>query len=447
MKIDILESKMEAELIEESNGETHRSAETPTKDSDLESLKKSSPILEGLICGREKSSLTNSTISPIKGRESMEDSLSSLPSTLPSNKKDDVFICMECDDQFSFIENLEEHILVLHQDQRIFKCITCKAKFLDQTVLHAHLPHCSGKFLYLCFHCGEDFMYISQYEAHVETHSGENLFAENAHIGIPEYFTMCFQCGEEFIDKEEYIDHLKSHRSRKTHHCDFCLQSFCNSDEYEEHLGSCYQPMGDGTQISGTYECIDCGESFNNYTKFAEHQKLHENANFFICKCEIKFSTNLALKNHVLEMDDVENHIEIKTFHCQYCDKGFSHPGHYKRHLLSHNVKKKFSCEQCGKIFDRQNYLDIHTLQHQGDRPFVCECGKTFGAKKRLNRHKKIHYRDSLINCSQCGKGFTELSRLKCHMKTHSGLRPFTCHICNHSFTRSNHLKRHMGIH
>ena len=111
---------------------------------------------------------------------------------------------------------------------------------------------------------------------------------------------------------------------------------------------------------------------------------------------------------------------------------------------------KKHKCDLCGKSFGQKGTLDRHKTSgiHSNEKNFECEfCQKRFGGMLILNSHvKNIHYKSSERHqCKICPSTFSLLGDLKVHVDTiHNGNKKFKCDPCGKSFTRLKQLECHM---
>ena len=86
-------------------------------------------------------------------------------------------------------------------------------------------------------------------------------------------------------------------------------------------------------------------------------------------------------------------------WYCNKCEKGFTWPKSYKKHMSSfHSKKKPLKCSTCPKTFRTKDDLDQHFVRCPTNpnkkKPFPCDiCGKgKFYLPKELRAHKIKHH-------------------------------------------------------
>ncbi|KAJ7317185.1 hypothetical protein JRQ81_003347 [Phrynocephalus forsythii] len=95
------------------------------------------------------------------------------------------------------------------------------------------------------------------------------------------------------------------------------------------------------------------------------------------------------------------------------------------------------NCPDCGKYFGHRTALSKHRKTHSGERPYPCSaCGKRFSRSSNLAQHQRTHTGERPFSCSGCGKRFTQRSDLERHQRVHTGERPYTCAQCGRGFTQ-----------
>lgn len=77
-----------------------------------------------------------------------------------------------------------------------------------------------------------------------------------------------------------------------------------------------------------------------------------------------------------------------KTYECKDCGKTFNRNSYLIIRHRIHTGNKPYVCNECGKDFNQSSNLIIHQRIHTGKKPYVChECGKDFNQSSNLVRH------------------------------------------------------------
>ena len=79
--------------------------------------------------------------------------------------------------------------------------------------------------------------------------------------------------------------------------------------------------------------------------------------------CEQKFSSNVALKEHIAR------HTDTRPYKCDVCDRWFRQVSCLRRHMITHSDETPFSCNVCGRKFSQMVYLKSHMRMHTGKLP------------------------------------------------------------------------------
>ncbi|XP_040294005.1 zinc finger protein 135-like isoform X6 [Bufo bufo] len=149
-------------------------------------------------------------------------------------------------------------------------------------------------------------------------------------------------------------------------------------------------------------------------------------------------------KSHVFTQNI--GHRVYKIFPCSECGRHFGKKANLLRHKRSHT--RPFFCGDCGKSFTFKFRLIEHQRFHTGEKPYSCpECGKRFMHRENLFKHQKIHNEERPFSCVECSKSFSQKSYLIEHLKFHMGEKPYSCSECGKPFSKKSVLVKHMRIH
>ncbi|XP_041919910.1 hypermethylated in cancer 1 protein isoform X1 [Alosa sapidissima] len=231
-------------------------------------------------------------------------------------------------------------------------------------------PESFGDNLYVCIPCDKGFPSSEQLNAHVETHTEEDLYSNselgngkgNSGGGTP----------------NGPPNHNNSNNN--------------NSLSYQDSKsGQMLPAVGMGEMIR-PYRCSSCEKSYKDPATLRQHEKTHW---------------------------------LTRPYPCSICGKKFTQRGTMTRHMRSHLGLKPFACDACGMRFTRQYRLTEHMRIHSGEKPYECQvCGGKFAQQRNLISHMKMH------STGGAGTGLTADGKLKLDFS--DGIYPLTKYTAEH---------------
>ncbi|XP_053326807.1 hypermethylated in cancer 2 protein [Spea bombifrons] len=168
-----------------------------------------------------------------------------------------------------------------------------------------------GDNLYVCIPCGKGFPNSEQLNAHVETHTEEELYIKE----------------EDSYSKDEAED-LSTPNT-----------TFPNE--------------------SRPFKCSVCERSYKDPATLRQHEKTHWLTRPFPCNiCGKMFTQRGTMTRHM------RSHLGLKPFACEECGMRFTRQYRLTEHMRVHSGEKPYECQLCGGKFTQQRNLISHLRMH-----------------------------------------------------------------------------------
>lgn len=136
---------------------------------------------------------------------------------------------------------------------------------------------------------------------------------------------------------------------------------------------------------------------------------------------------------------------------CDLCGRVFGQRGSLGRHKKAvHMGVRPFPCQTCGFCFQQRYDLRKHILSvHEHERPFACDfktCKAAFSRRAKLRKHvTTVHLKQRDFVCEICNSAFGEKSNKTKHIRAvHLQERKYACSMCQAAFKERGHRTKHM---
>ncbi|XP_018572870.1 zinc finger protein 708-like [Anoplophora glabripennis] len=402
--------------------------------------------------------------------------------------------CNICKKTFSFVTELNSHILTHTEEKNSYQCEVCRRDCFTEEDLHKHYRVHTKEKPFKCKLCFRSFSDDSYLRVHERTHHGEdyfknvmkkngtfvdpNLVKNVIEDSTPKDFK-CDICQKCFCNEEFLKLHIENHLSEGVHHDIFGAEDplatvVLPTDISDKYLENCRTTIPVDKQDPSSFECEytddngkKCSRRFGEKEAYDIHVKTHENSNSISCRlCKIKFADDSELSAHMLGMHGTfepdklgleDNMIRCKemvkgkektVFRCTICTKHFPVPSKLRSHMRTHTGEKPFKCDVCNKSFGTAGSLKDHGYLHTNKKPYNCTiCEKGFTKNSALEDHIRSHTGERPYECNICKKRYRTIVILNQHLLAHAKEKPFKCDVCNKSFIYLCNLKYHMVTH
>ncbi|CAB3375639.1 Hypothetical predicted protein [Cloeon dipterum] len=332
--------------------------------------------------------------------------------------------CEFCCKTYNSFGTLARHVRLKHEKSSALEheCSICQARFAAKIILDYHVRE-QHKKEFVCDMCGKKVFNRARFMTHI------------LNVHKIEWRVPCSFCFKRFSSRKLMKKHVEAdHGGKPEHVCKFCKKVFKSRTARE----NCERKHEDVRPFT----CEFCGKSFcSKYDLTSHRTRVHiKTEKIFICHiCGKGYSRRQPLLGHVLRHDSSE-----KKWRCDFCGHLTFTKVEIRLHIETTHLKnKEFLCTQCGKRFGTKAYLKSHIYEmHSEVKPTkTCNlCNKTLTLRSYRD-HMKAH--TTVYDCEICGKPFGRKAHLLRHRKNLHGLLEHACEFCNLTFSKKIDLNIH----
>ncbi|KAM4809628.1 hypermethylated in cancer 2 protein [Rhinophrynus dorsalis] len=163
---------------------------------------------------------------------------------------------------------------------------------------------------------------------------------------------VCIPCGKGFPNSEELNAHVETHTEEELYIKD--EDSF--SKEEAEDLSA---PNTTFPNEPRPFKCSVCERSYKDPATLRQHEKTHWLTRPFPCNiCGKMFTQRGTMTRHM------RSHLGLKPFACEECGMRFTRQYRLTEHMRVHSGEKPYECQLCGGKFTQQRNLISHLRMH-----------------------------------------------------------------------------------
>ena len=264
--------------------------------------------------------------------------------------------------------DLYDHVLFGHfSDQYKLKCDQCDFRTTTTSKLKTHLMVHLDERPFKCPDCDKSFRNKVQFSEH----------SNNVHKQEQKH--SCSECCVSFSTSSQLSKHQKAKHSNKKFQCHHCDKTFPSSSSLKAHFNRVHNNEKQRTvcHVCGTLHGVcKCGQ--------VKSPEKTDKASCPVCGKQM-LAKNLSSHLHYHKQSS------LRPFICQQCSQTFTHASSLKRHALLHTGEKQFKCliDNCGKEFFQKVAYETHCRSHTNERLHCKGCNLPFLTKYLLNFHLK----------------------------------------------------------
>ncbi|KAL6472500.1 hypothetical protein MHYP_G00186880 [Metynnis hypsauchen] len=169
---------------------------------------------------------------------------------------------------------------------------------------------------------------------------------------------VCIPCGKGFPSSEELNAHVETHTEEELYIKEEEDDGYPKEDEAEAEDLSSQTVQAHGTE-SRRFSCTVCNKSYKDPATLRQHEKTHWLTRPFPCNiCGKMFTQRGTMTRHM------RSHLGLKPFACEECGMRFTRQYRLTEHMRVHSGEKPYECQLCGGKFTQQRNLISHLRMH-----------------------------------------------------------------------------------
>ncbi|XP_018106558.1 hypermethylated in cancer 2 L homeolog isoform X2 [Xenopus laevis] len=187
--------------------------------------------------------------------------------------------------------------------------------------------------------CSQNANYVYRQEGFETVPFGDNLY-------------VCIPCGKGFPNSEQLNAHVETHTEEEL----YIKEEDSYSKEEAEDLST---PNTTFSNEPRPFKCSVCERSYKDPATLRQHEKTHWLTRPFPCNiCGKMFTQRGTMTRHM------RSHLGLKPFACEECGMRFTRQYRLTEHMRVHSGEKPYECQLCGGKFTQQRNLISHLRMH-----------------------------------------------------------------------------------